>query len=61
MGGSFFVMVYVAVAILLFFQRPLLSMQSADDMVTFLQSVSDFFFLYIFLFHLGQMMGWLLF
>lgn len=34
-------MVYVAVAILLFFQRPLLSMKCSEDMISFLEKVSE--------------------
>jgi hypothetical protein len=43
MGGSCYIMVYVAVAILLFFQRPLLSMTSSKDMMKFLEKVSKKF------------------
>lgn len=39
-GGSCYVMVYLAVAILIFFRRPLLSMKSSEDMVNYLKHVS---------------------
>ena len=38
-GGSCYVMVYLAVAILIFFRRPLLSMKSSEDMVNYLKHV----------------------
>ncbi|XP_070200729.1 TBC1 domain family member 7-like isoform X2 [Littorina saxatilis] len=40
-GGSSYVMVYVAVAILIFFRRPLLSMKSSEDMVNYLSNIQD--------------------
>nr|KAG5701028.1 hypothetical protein BaRGS_022739 [Batillaria attramentaria] len=40
-GGSCYVLVYVAVAILIFFRRPLLSMKSVEDMITYLQHIPD--------------------
>lgn len=40
-GGSTYVLVYVAVAILIFFKRPLLSMKSVEDMVVYLEHISE--------------------
>ncbi|KAL8614264.1 hypothetical protein ACOMHN_007602 [Nucella lapillus] len=40
-GGSLYVMVYVAVAILIFFRRPLMSMTSPEDMVNFLEKIPE--------------------
>ncbi|XP_076451119.1 TBC1 domain family member 7-like [Babylonia areolata] len=41
MGGSCYVMVYVAVAILIFFRRPLLSMTASEDMVNYLKQIPE--------------------
>ena len=61
-GGSCYVMVYLAVAILIFFRRPLLSMKSSEDMVNYLKHVRKvvfdlLFFVVVYLFQFG----WFLF
>ncbi|PVD33627.1 hypothetical protein C0Q70_04885 [Pomacea canaliculata] len=40
-GGSTFVLVYVAVSILIFFRRPLLSMKSSEEMVAYLRHIPE--------------------
>ena len=61
-GGSCYVMVYLAVAILIFFRRPLLSMKSSEDMVNYLKHVRKVVFdrLVFVVVHLFQF-GWFLF
>ncbi|CAG5132064.1 unnamed protein product [Candidula unifasciata] len=41
LGGSSYILVYVAVAIFLILRRPLLAMQSAEDMISYLKQIPE--------------------